>query len=303
MRSRRQVRARPGVDVTGFTYCEDMGAFDEDWWDERISGGRGGVDLTEVDFGSEVGAWSRWRLVDELMTRFYVDFGLEGFFGDAGEASLYQLKLASPSCAKAPRYFGRLCANGPHVAVDEDTPTFAGVNTLTPFRVQAPPDGDLPSHSKSWPHWSAYREQVIADLGLAGAGVVGHEHCFHRRGRSAAQLAFRLAVLLRTANGNNFASGFDLAFASRYSDAALRQAAPWFHEVHPPGAPRWLLVTNHPALAHSLPEAPDQAVTAWIVTNEGRIHHRQGTTNARDEWRSGKSETEIVAALTGVHAA
>lgn len=276
--------------------------FDDDWWNARILNRDGRLDLQNTDFTSGVGAWVRWRLVDDLMSRFYVDYGLEGIFGINQEDPLYQFRLSSPTCAREARYFGRVCANGPHVAVAEDAPAVDGT-ALTPYRIQLPVEGDLDSHSRVWDTYEDYLRAVIADLGLADAGVAGHERCFHRRGRSSAQLAFRLAVLLRTANGGDFSKSDRLVTVTADNEADLRTAAPWFREPLPDGAPRWLLVAVDATLFSDGEQIEFEPPTdVWVITNEGQVYHAGGTVNARALWRHGMREDQIVAQLTGMEA-
>lgn len=281
-----------------------MAVFDDAWWDARMVNDRGEIDLTSADFGSAVGAWVRWRLVDDLMSRFYVDYGLEGIFGGWGEAPLYQVRLASPTCERESRYFGRICANGPHVATPGAEPSL-DVAGLQPYRVQPPTEGDVPSHAQVWQTYGDYLTAVTRDLRLADASVVGHEKCFHRRGRSSAQLAFRLAVLLRTSNGAGVAPDDALVTVTPAHEPFLRDVAPWFREPVPVGAPRWLLVTT--GSTRELPADDGEAqveplADAWIITNDGSIHHSGGVVNAREMWRAGASEDGIIAELIGIEA-
>jgi len=277
--------------------------FDDDWWNARTLNRDGRLDLQNTDFTSGVGAWVRWRLVDDLMSRFYFDYGLEGVFGVHQEDPLYQFRLGSPSCAREARYFGRVCANGPHVAVAEDAVDVDG-KALTPYRIQFPVEGDLNSHSRVWETYQDYLQAVIADLGLADAEVTGHERCFHRRGRSSAQLAFRLAVLLRTANGEDFSQSDRLVTVTADNEADLRTAAPWFRQPLASGAPQWLLVTVDTTLFSDSEQIEfEPSADVWVVTNEGHIHYAGGTVDARRLWRQGMREDQIVAELTGMEAA
>src|SRR5215213_2737093 len=96
-----------------------MAAFDEAWWDAR-SMPDGFIDTTGLPAeGSSSAAWTRWRLIDELLRRYYVDFGLEPGFGLMG-IELYQVAVFSPTCRRAPRYFGRLCGTGIHPEDDSE---------------------------------------------------------------------------------------------------------------------------------------------------------------------------------------
>src|SRR4051794_32970027 len=96
-----------------------MAAFDQSWWDDRT------MHFGKIDTGGLVldgatyTAWVRWRLIDELLRRYYVDIGLEPGFGLIG-TELYQVALISPTCQRMPRYFGRLCGTGVHAQDDTD---------------------------------------------------------------------------------------------------------------------------------------------------------------------------------------
>ena len=94
-----------------------MAPFDQSWWDDR-SLRYGIVSDGLPNEGDDFAVWARWRLVDELLQRFYVDIGLEPFFGLLG-VELYNVGLASPTCRRHARYFGRLCGTGVHPDFEE----------------------------------------------------------------------------------------------------------------------------------------------------------------------------------------
>lgn len=93
-----------------------MDAFSKSWWDSKT------LTLDGVDTRAYPGTprlnWIRWRLMDDLLHRSYTDIGLEVGFGQQG-VELYNDPLWSPNCSRAPRYFGRLCANHVHSAIEE----------------------------------------------------------------------------------------------------------------------------------------------------------------------------------------
>ncbi len=89
-----------------------MAASDQSWWDDHTMH-LGAFNTSGLaGEGSTYTNWIRWRLVDELLRRFYTDVGLEPGFGLMG-GELYQVALISPTCRRAPRS-GRLCGIGLH---------------------------------------------------------------------------------------------------------------------------------------------------------------------------------------------
>lgn len=262
-----------------------MVAFDEQWWDVRtVHHGRfdtGGLPAE----GATYVAWIRWRLIDELLRRYYVDVGLEPGFGLMGN-ELYNVALISPTCRRAPRYFGRLCGSDVHpeddgalVSLDGLPLTWAGSTerTLT---------------EGTWATWSEYRHAAIRTLGLANIGVAGHERCFHRRGKALTPLMYRVALLLRTDGG------YDLA----PYDNAMLTVANWTNDQHgqpireivevirqcggtiPPGPPRYIAVQSE--------------IYGWIaLSTDGWVATPAGPIDAGGLWRGGASEEEIAAAI------
>jgi len=171
---------------------------DTSWWNRRtVTDGK----VVESNSRSMLARrmWIRWRLVDDFLKRFYLDYGLEPLFGHMG-VEWYQVGLWSPHCRRAPRYFGRLCFDRLghfHNADDSDLlpPTAVKVN---PASLRPERDLEAAARRRVWPSWSAYLQDAISALGLAEGGVSGHENCFHRRGKSLLACMYRVAVLLRT---------------------------------------------------------------------------------------------------------
>ena len=151
--------------------------FDSGWWEERAASGN------EV----EGHYWRRWRLIDEILQRFYVDLGIQPIFGWMG-TELYQVGLASPCCVRAPRYFGRLCDVGGVHPTDSGDAGMLNKNlgglTLMPYR-EHDDDTDRSWHpevDEAQLPWHDYLESAIATLGLAEAGVTGHEAWYESPG-------------------------------------------------------------------------------------------------------------------------
>jgi hypothetical protein len=113
--------------------------------------------------------------MDELLHRYYTGIGLEVGFGQQG-IELYNDPLWSPNCSRALRYFGRLCANHVHSAIEE---TWEELGES--FR-----GGTQNFVSEGvWPTWSDYLGTAIETLGLESSGVPGHAGCWHRRAKAA----------------------------------------------------------------------------------------------------------------------
>ncbi len=72
-----------------------VGAFDEVWWDSKTMTLHG-VDTRDEGSVAPRLNWIRWRLIDELLRRFYLDFGLEVGFGPMG-VELYNDPIWSPN--------------------------------------------------------------------------------------------------------------------------------------------------------------------------------------------------------------
>lgn len=265
-----------------------MAAFDESWWDARcLRYGRvdtGGVALD----GSGHVSWTRWRLIDALLARFYVDYGIEPGFGLLG-TELYNVALISPTCRRAPRYFGRLC--GTDVHADDDS------SLVSPLDGLPLPWADLPGARTLtegvWPAWSDYLAASIRALGLTSGGVPGHERCFHRRGRSLTPLMFRVALLLRTDGGNDLIG----------MDDRMLTVAGWDHVQHhdslrkivdvirgaggtvPPGPPRYIGVYSE--------------IYEWVaLRTDGWVATPVGPVDAAGLWRSGADADAIAGAIS-----
>jgi len=257
-----------------------MTAFDEAWWDARTRR-HGRFDTNGVPTEGAVHvAWMRWRLVDELLRRYYTDFGLEPGFGLLG-VELYQVALFSPTCQRAPRYFGRLCGTGLHPEREGDAftdslgLTWAGLATDS-------------SHEGTWPTWSDYRHHAIRALGLDDAGVTGHEGCFHRRGKALTPLTYRVALLLRTDGGHHL-DGLDamVTVTSEPGDSQHRSAVvdviTRAGRTVPHGPPRFLGVSTQ---------------AGWIaLCTDGWVATPAGPVDAAGLWRRGADEEEIAGAI------
>ncbi len=263
-----------------------MGAFDTDWWDARcVVNGR--IDTNGVPWeGAHHVGWIRWRLIDELLQRHYVDIGLEPGFGLLG-SELYNVALWSPTCRRAPRYFGRLCGVDVHPEDDSDLVTSWGVTGL---RWANTGNADI-LYGGSWATWSDYLHDAIACLGLADAGVTGHENCFHRRGKAMTPLVFRVALLLRTDGGRALIDGDDrMLTLTTPNDGAARQDSPAAEligacgGVVPSGPPRFLAV--------GLPDDRWAALRTdgWAATPAGPV-------DIGDLWRAGATPEQIARAL------
>jgi len=161
-----------------------MAAFDTDWWDARcLLGGK--VDTCGVPFeGADHVTWIRWRLIDELLQRHFTDVGLEPGFGLMG-TELYNVAIYSPTCQRAPRYFGRLC--GPDVHPEDDSDLVTGQLGDGKLTWAGAAEAEM-LHGGSWDSWTSYLQDAIAALGLGTAGIIGHEGCFHRRGKALTPL-------------------------------------------------------------------------------------------------------------------
>lgn len=257
-----------------------MTAFDEAWWDARTRRyDRFDTDGVPTEGAANV-AWMRWRLVDELLRRYYVDFGLEPGFGLMG-VELYQIALFSPTCQRAPRYFGRLCGTGLHPE-DEGDP-FDGLHGLK----WAGLGTDSP-HGGTWSTWSDYRQHAIRALGLADAGVTGHDGCFHRRGKALTPLMYRVALLLRTDGG----IGVD------GDDAMLTVTSEPDHSQH-----RSAIVDIITRAGRTVPSGPPRYVGVWTQTGwvalctDGWVASPAGPIDGAGLWRRGANEEEIAGAI------
>lgn len=261
--------------------------YDSQWWDDRM-------DPTASDPPQTSTMWRRWRLVDEILQRYYMDFGVAPVFGWTG-VELYQVGLASPSCQRAPRYFGRLCDTGLHDADQDDARMLNehldGV-TLDPYRAHTTEF----LHDLSRP-WNLFLVDALAHLGLPDAGVVGHERCFHRRGRDLTPLMFRAALLLRVGDSRAISSRNALWTLPSRSDSLangsegmggveVRRLLQRHGEAAPPGAPRWTAVKH------------DDRWT--LLRNDGHILGATGTVDGARMWRSGASVADIAHAAAQV---
>lgn len=267
-----------------------MAAFDEDWWDARCLR-FGKIDTEGVPHEGAVHvAWTRWRLVDELLRRFYIDFGLEPAFGLLG-TELYNVALFSPTCRRAPRYFGRLCGTDVHADDDSDLISLTGGPTLS--------WADLPMARTlgggEWPTWSSYLHDAIRALGLTHAGVSGHEQCFHRRGKALTPHMYRVALFLRTNGGHDRVT---------LDDQMLTVAG-----LHPlqHGDSLNKIVDVIRRAGGAIPPEPARYIGVhtetyeWIaIRTDGWVATPLGPVDAAGLWRSGANEEEIAGAITEV---
>lgn len=254
-----------------------MAAFDQAWWDARtLTFGR--VQPSEHD---TTGYWIRWRLIDDLLQRYYNDFGLEPSFRTLGR-ELYNVALASPTCQRAPRWFGRVCATaGVHPARGPMSSGFLDLDAANAL------------HADRWPDWRTYRTAAIATLGLADAGVVGHDGCFHRRGKALTPLVYRIALLLRTEGAEALDMMQDRMVMFSTNDTgsdpnerrALTAAITACGEDPAPGGPpRFIGV--------------DTRGGSWIaLRTDGWIATRNGPFDAAARWRGGDNIETIAAAI------
>lgn len=261
-----------------------MVAFDEHWWDVRsLRFGR--VDTGGLPHeGATFVAWVRWRLIDDLLQRYYLDFGLEPAFGLMG-TEMYMVGLVSPTCQRSPRFFGRLCGNGVHA--EDDSSMVSPLDGL-PLTWAGLGGGDI--HDGTWESWSDYRHAAIRVLGLADAGVSGHEGCFHRRGKALTPLIYRIALLLRTDGGFDLTVGGDgmrTVAGWDTNSADLRPITDVITQAGgaiPPGPPRYLAVDNE--------------VYGWVaLRTDGWAATPKGPIDIAGLWRRGAGEEEIAAAI------
>lgn len=263
-----------------------MAAFDEAWWDARtlVHGYVVHTLHQPRDF------WVRWRLVDDLVQRFYLDFGLEPIFSNMG-VEHYQVGLASPACRRAPRYFGRLCGSGGvHSGHEFDLETVNGV------RLEACLEGDKDAHGVEALTWEEYRIRAIEAMGLATAGVVGHEGCFHRRGKSMTPLMYRLAVLLRTEGVGHL----------DFTDVGMITRTPKAAKAYPED------VRHIDEIIRSCGQSPDvpgppryTGVRLWTyqwvaLRNDGWVATANGPLDAAELWRRGNDIETIAAAIAAL---
>ncbi|MBK5221565.1 MAG: hypothetical protein JJE52_01545 [Acidimicrobiia bacterium] len=265
-----------------------MAAFDEDWWNLRTQQ-VGRFDLVGVPTdGAGHVTWMRWRLIDELLQRFYANVGLEPLLGLIG-TELYQVALASPTCLRAPRYFGRLCGTGVHA--DDESGMLSPLGDVELAWAQLGRGSH--DHPQTWDTWTGHLKDMIGALGLAGASVPGHEGCFHRRGKSLAPLMYRLALLLRTGGGRDLTPQGDAMLTVVRRDGP--SSPPESHEQVvdvivraggdvPTGPPRFIGVRD--------------VQGCWIaVRNDGWLATPQGTIDCASLWRERATVEETAGAV------
>lgn len=265
-----------------------MTPFDGAWWDARcLVDGKINTGGVPYESGHSHVAWIRWRLIDELLGRFYTDIGLEPGFGLLG-TELYNVALYSPTCRRAPRYFGRLC--GVDVHPEDDRSLVGSPGGVELGWVRNDP-ADLLAEGR-WETWTDYLQGAISTLGLATAGVVGHEGCFHRRGKALTHLMFRVALLLRT-NGGKAAITDDCRMTTITSNASLTL----------PDAEAEVVALLRSAIG-TIPGGPPRIIAVspesgiWVLMRtDGLIATRAGAVDAGDLWRRGADVTQIVDAI------
>lgn len=261
--------------------------FSAAWWDSRTLTSEG-VDTRTAPEGPEGIArfnWIRWRLVDELLRRYYRETGLEPGF-TVEQVELYNVLLWSPNCSRSAQYLGRLCAAGTHGSTAEEA-TWPLENPLPGFGggQSEPLDNVL------IPTWGEYLKAAIAALGLTNSGSPGHESCWHRRGKAVYPLVYRVALLLRTAgrgvkdyNEIGMVSYPMVTYGISPSERDEIERVLSSHDEPLEGPPRGVIVRrqSHP----------------WVVLrSDGHLFTRSGSLNFREMWRAGSSESEIAKAI------
>ena len=141
-----------------------------------------------------------------------------------------------------------------------------------------------------------FREQAIDLLRLGGAGVVGHENCFHRRGRDLTPLIYRVALLLRTDERDGTLENHEMwtiqpwPGATKPSDS--RDSADRLlishDEADHPGPPRFTGIRRG---GHTM-----------VVANDGRIFGKAGQLDAANMWRRGATPRAIAEAARRLRA-
>lgn len=265
---------------------------DAAWWDRRTLTDKRVVfeaqALPEEEQDSFVEAkahWIRWRLVDEVMRRFYVDFGLEPGFGFNG-VELYNPIIWSPHCRKARRYFGRLCRHG-HFHSEADPHLLAQLDLGIAYANLRP----VPEEKVGpWLSWPDYLKDAIASFGFNEAGVAGHERCFHRRGKSLTPVMFRAGILLRT-------EGQPWKRVSLDDGRSVYSYPPRGHAALDEEHLSFLIpFGEHPPASYYVVSWGEKPVAA--LRTDGVVTTRMGEIDAGALWRGGASEQEIAAAIS-----
>jgi hypothetical protein len=204
----------------------------EGWSNRTERAGLVLVDAAETKTGDL--NWVRWRLAVSLNERWYAVSGasVRAFVFEPMDGDTYSLPVASPDCALAPTYFGRLSRGAIRIH-DSDTELEPGGK----FSTHALP-GDHPTQKSSW---DQYAEQAWAQLGLAAAAAGDHSRCWHSHPQARYPLSYELAVLLRTHGRTDGGHGY--IAPARADQGELRAIlAACHYEALPTEPPRWLKV-------------------------------------------------------------
>jgi hypothetical protein len=244
-----------------------MGAMDDRAWEQLTTG--------EPPPAVRRGAteWVRLRLARDLHDRFFQRIGLQAFPIGYGPGP-GTLVLASPFCARAPRFFGKLADGG--IATDSDHPPDLPVHKA---------GGLLQFESKEWNTWNELLAATIDALDLGNAHVSGHASCHHRSSKALYPLMFELAVAVASLPGGRWRE--DVSFewvrvATHAGSLADKLGVPLAH---------W---ERHLAVYRS----------DWrgvLLSNDGVIlGWNSGSLDAGAEWRAGASVRDLVARIVGM---
>ena len=266
--------------------------FSAEWWDSRVLN-QGKIDNRRAADDPQAVArfnWTRWRLIDELLQRYYRETGLEPGFS-VGQRELYKVLLWTPNCRRTPQYLGRLCDVGAHGATGEECVWPIG-RPLPSFGGGQPE----PYEDVLVPTWGEYLKSVIAALGLTASGTPGHEACWHRRGKAVYPLVYRVGLLLRTSDqpAPSDTSEVRMAsypFSSEISDwnassEERDQVVDLLRGHGEPldGQPRGIMVRRQG--------------TPWVaLRSDGKALTQASSLDFREMWKAGGSESEIAKAI------
>jgi hypothetical protein len=136
-----------------------------------------------------------------------------------------------------------------------------------------------------WPNWQDYARAAIATLGLESSVVPGHEGCWHRRGKAALPIVFRVALLLRTAGEIGPTEMHGGMYTYPGPEEYLGRPAGILPSLKDNGeldgtTPRGLVVRRE--------EEPWIAIRSdgWVLTRHGSVH-------IREMWQKGVDEVTI----------
>jgi len=178
--------------------------------------------------------WVRWRLAVSLNEHWYKSSGasVRAHVFEPMDGDIYSLPVASPDCAIAPTYFGRLSRGAIRVD-DSDTDLEPGCQ----FSAHAQ-QGDHPSLPAIWAY---YTEQTWEQLGLAPAVAGDHSRCWHSQPEARYPLSYELAVLLRTHGRTDGGHGSIAPARADHGELQTILASCAYQPV-PGETPRWLQV-------------------------------------------------------------